>query len=351
MLPRLAQLLAAAAVIAAGGGACAHGARPAPRASGEGRLPPGAPEVVWPRPPEPPRVRRVASATLARAATGESFWRKALRVVAGVRREETAQDVLVRPFDVAVREDGSFVVADPDRPAVLAYARDGAFVATLGCPGHPWGAPMSVAVARDGAVWVADAADAAVVRWTPQGCTVLRPDGLERPTGIAVAGGTIAVADPPGHRVLLLSGDGAVLARVGARGGGAGEFSFPSDVAAAPDGTLYVVDALNFRVVRLAADGGWLGAFGAPGERGAGLARPKGVDVDAAGRVYVTDAQRDVALVFRPDGSLEYLLGEPGAEPGQLAHPAGISTRGGRLVVADSVNRRAEIFELLGEPR
>lgn len=336
--PRM-QLLAALAA------ACAFAHAGAAAPEGPAAVDAGA---VWPRPPAAPRARRVGAATLARRPAGTTWWKKALRFVAGVGSEDAAADALVRPFDVAVRADGSFVLADPDRPGVLDYARDGTFAAELSCASHPWSSPMSVALSDDGAVWVADAAEGAVVRWTPQGCRVLRPEGLERPTGVAVAGGRISVADPPAHRVVVLSPEGEILARLGARGGGDSEFNFPSDVAAAPDGSLYVVDALNFRVVHLAADGRWLGAFGSPGERGAGLARPKGVHVDEAGRVYVTDAQRDVVLVFRPGGDLEYLLGEPGAEPGQLAHPAGLSTRGGRLVVADSVNRRAEIYELLG---
>jgi DNA-binding beta-propeller fold protein YncE len=347
-LVRPSSLLAVAAWVAA---ACAHptagaraGAAPDPAVA-------AAPDVVWPRPPATPRARRIGSATVARAIPRASWWRKAARWIVGIEAEESQASALVRPFDVAVRDDGSFVLVDPDAQAVLSYARDGTLAGELTCPGREWGAPMSVALASDGAAWIADAADAAVVRWTAQGCRVLRPDGLERPTGIAVAGGAIAVADPPAHRVLLLAEDGAVRARVGVRGHGDGELSFPSDVAAAADGTLYVVDALNFRIVRLGPDGRWGGAFGTAGADGAGLARPKGVDVDAAGRVYVTDAQRDVALVFRPDGTLEYVLGEPGADPGQLAHPAGISTRGDHLVVADSVNGRAEIFELLGEPR
>jgi DNA-binding beta-propeller fold protein YncE len=314
-------------------------------------LPAAEAEAVWPRPPAAPRARRIGSATVAGGGARATWWRTALRWITGARTEEAVPDALVRPFDVAVREDGSFLVADPDRPGVLGYARDGTFTADLTCSNHPWASPMGVALSEDGAVWVADAADVAVVRWTPQGCRVLRPEGLERPTGIAISGGRIAVADPPAHHVVVLSPEGAVLGRFGHRGDEGSGFNFPSDVAAAADGSLYVVDALNFRIVHLAPDGRWLGAFGAHGEKGAGLARPKGVHVDAAGRVYVTDAQRDVVLVFRPDGTLEYLLGEPGGDPGQLAHPAGLSTRGDRLVVADSVNRRAEIFELLGGPR
>jgi DNA-binding beta-propeller fold protein YncE len=286
----------------------------------------------------------------ARGATRPPWWRTALRILTGVRGEAGAPDALARPFDVALRADGSFVLADPDRPGVLAYGRDGAFAAELVCRDQAWSAPMSVALSGDGAVWVADAGAAAVVRWTAAGCAVLRPEGLQRPTGIALSGDRVVVADPPAHRLLFLSPGGEVLARFGTNGEGDGEFNFPTDVAAADDGSLWIVDALNFRVVHLAGDGRWLGAFGTRGERGAGLARPKGINADA-GRVYVTDAQRDAVLVFRTDGALEYVLGESGEAHGQFAHPAGLSARGGRLVVADSVNRRAEIFELLGVDR
>jgi DNA-binding beta-propeller fold protein YncE len=234
---------------------------------------------------------------------------------------------------------------------VLDYARDGTFTRELACVDHAWAAPMSVAVAGDGSVWVADAGDATIVRWSPRGCLVLRIDGLQRPTGIALGARGIAVADPPAHAVVLLSEEGKLLARVGSRGTGDSQFNYPSDVAAAPDGSLWVVDALNFRIVHLDGEGRWLGAFGTRGDAGAALARPKGVAADGAGRIYVTDASRDVALVFRADGALEYVLGESGAAPGQLAHPAGVSVGGARLVIADSVNRRAEIFELVGEPR
>jgi sugar lactone lactonase YvrE len=334
----LALELLAVAVLA---GACAH-APSAPDASAD------AAPVLLPPPPALPRARLTGSVTRARAAARPPWWRTVLRVVTGVVHEGAATDELSRPFDVALRADGSFVLADPDRPGVLAFGADGAFVAELTCGNHPWSAPMSVALADDGAVWVADAGGAAVVRWTAAGCAVFRPEGLQRPTGIALSGDRVAVADPPSHRILSLSLAGEVLARVGAHGEGEGQFNFPTDVAAAADGSLWIVDALNFRVAHVASDGRWLGAFGARGEEGAGLARPKGIGAGDDGRLYVADAQRDAVMVFRADGTLEYVLGESGGEPGQFAHPAGVSARGGRLVVADSVNQRAEMFELLG---
>ncbi|HET8542584.1 MAG TPA: hypothetical protein VFL83_22100 [Anaeromyxobacter sp.] len=333
-----------AAVLALGCG-CAHVAE-APAAA-----PPPERSVLWPAPPAAPRVRLVGSVTLATPPGARRWWKTALRWLAGAPSDGSDADLLARPFDVALLGDGSFVVADPDRPGVLSYAPDGSVKRELTCKNHPWASPISVAAAADGAIWVADAAAPAIVRWSASGCRVLAPEGIERPTGIAVTGARIVVVDPPMHQVVSLSEDGAVVARVGRRGDGEGEFNYPTDVAAAPDGSLYVVDALNFRVVHLRADGGWIDAFGTRGGSGAALARPKGIDADGGGLVWVSDAQRDVVLVFRPGGSLEYLVGQPGSAPGEFAHPAGLSARGGRLVVADSVNRRAAMFEVLGENR
>lgn len=324
--------------------ACAHqpSARPAePRAA----------EVVWPAAPAAPRVRLLEEVTLATPPRASRWWRTAVRWLTGKALEGDGPDLLARPFDVALRADGSFLVADPDRPGVLSYAADGTALGELTCASHPWASPISLAIAADGAVWVADAAAPAIVRWTEKECRAIAPEDLDRPTGIALSGDRAVVVDPPRHEVEWLSPGGDVVATVGRRGTGDGELDYPTDVAASSDGSVWVVDALNFRIVHLSSDARWLGAFGERGDAGAALARPKGVDVDAAGLVYVSDAQRDVVLVFRPDGGLEYVLGEPGAAPGQLAHPAGLSARNGRLAVADSVNRRVAIFEVLGEHR
>jgi DNA-binding beta-propeller fold protein YncE len=84
------------------------------------------------------------------------------------------------------------------------------------------------------------------------------------------------------------------------------------------------------------------------GEDGDAFARPKAVATDAAGRVYVSDAQRGQILVFGPGGAFEDALGEPGEDAGRFVLPAGVAVADGRLWVADSQNRRVQVFELLG---
>lgn len=328
--------------VAIGGASCSH----SPRSRAEGELP--AP-VLWPAPPAAARVKLVRVVFELESGARRPWWRTALSWLAGVDEDQEGTGRLARPFDVAFEADGSFLVADPDRAAVVRYGREGIERGQLLCANHPWSSPMGIAVAADGAVFVTDGGDPSLVRWTASGCSVMGQKELTRPSGVAVAGSTVYVADPPEHRVVGFDASGVATARYGSRGGGDGQFNYPTDVAAAPDGSIYVVDALNFRVAHLGRDGSWLGAFGEAGETDAGLARPKGIHVDAAGAVYVSDAQRDRIAVFRPDGTLDYAIGSTGEAPGWLAHPAGIDVRNGLLLVADSQNRRVQVFEILGE--
>lgn len=302
---------------------------------------------AWPAAPAAARVRLIADIRLgASSRPATAWWRGALSWLAGTEGEPP-DDGLARPFDVAFAPDGSMLVADPDGPRVVRFAAGGRFLANLTCAGRPWGAPVSVATEGD-LVYVSDPGAASVVLWSSTGCRLLGAGALDRPAGLALSAEHVLVTDPPAHQVVALRRDGSVAARWGERGGGDLQFHFPTDVTVAGDGTVHVVDAFNFRVAHLAADGRWLGAFGAAGERGGDFLRPKGIAAGPDGMLYVTDAQRDLVLVFGSDGTFRFAVGAPGASPGQLSHPAGLAASRDRLAVADSLNRRIQVFELLG---
>lgn len=328
------------AVILLAASACAHAPVPA--------SPPA--EVVWPAAPAAPRAR-LAAVVPDRSVRLPPLplWRRVLRAIVGLETRSREEEAFQRPFAIAVEEpSGDLVVADPDAPAVL-RARPGGRPSPIRCRGREWGAPMALAFSGDGSLFVADAGAGDVVRVSPDGtCVSFGSGALERPTGVAVAGDTVYVTDAPRHEVVVLTSSG-VLSRFGTRGEDEGQLSFPTAIAAAPDGTLLVVDALNFRVARFSRDGRWLGSFGERGEEGGAFARPKCVAVDGGGRIYVSDAQRDLVLVFGENASFEYAIGASGEDRGSFAHPAGIHVRAGKLYVADSFNRRVQVFELLGD--
>jgi DNA-binding beta-propeller fold protein YncE len=300
------------------------------------------PAIAWPAAPAAPRVRLVATLP---GPPEVSRWRRVLDAIVGLD-PRAAREPLQRPFGVAIAPGGDVIVVDPDAGEV--FRLRGGSTKPLACRGRAWSAPMAVTVAPDAAILVADAGAAEIVRVAPDGkCTAIGTGALERPTGVAADAHRIFVADPPRHEIVVFSPAGVV--RLGRRGEGTGEFDFPTAAARAPDGTLLVVDALNFRIVRLSPGGDWLASFGRPGDEGDAFARPKGIAVAADGRIFVSDAQRDLVLVFREDGAFEYAIGGTGTSPGWFTHPAGLAIAGGRLYVADSHNRRIQVFEILGE--
>ncbi len=316
--------------------ACAHAPARAP----------AAPPRTWPEPPAQPRARWAA--TLPAAGRVPSFWGKLGRWILGSGADAGEKVALQRPFGVAVRGDAVWI-ADPDAPGVFRIGREGA-LERVSCERQPWSAPMAVAVAPDGAAWVADAGAGVLVRIVPQGgCAFFGEGQLQRPTGIVVAAGRVYVVDPPAHQVVAFETDGRVALRIGEPGDGDGQLDFPSGIGVDAAGRLLVVDALNFRIARFSADGKWLGSFGERGDEGGELARPKAVAVDGGGRTFVSDAQRSTVLVYSPDDRFEFAVGDPGAAPGELVLPAGVTVDGRRLFVADSGNRRVEVYELLGD--
>jgi Mg-chelatase subunit ChlD/DNA-binding beta-propeller fold protein YncE len=77
---------------------------------------------------------------------------------------------------------------------------------------------------------------------------------------------------------------------------------------------------------------------------------PSGIAVSQDGTAYVVDAIRGRVHVFR-DGAFIDSWGEAGAEAGQLGWPHGIALLpDGRIAVADTGNRRIQLFDAQGTP-
>jgi len=303
--------------------------------------------MVWPPPPAEARIRLVGFLPDPSAPPPHRpWWRVLLGWVVGTGSDGDDGPLLPRPFGVALMDDGSTWVADPDGGKVVRFDAQRT-PSLVTCPKTAWQAPMALVQGADAAVYVADAGAATITRWTAQGCTTVGTGLFERPTGLAATPSGLWVVDPPRHQVVALTYAGEVLRTFGRRGEGEGAFSFPSSAAPLPHGGVAIVDALNFRIVLLDADGRWTRTFGERGDQGGEFSLPKGIAA-TPDAFLVTDAQRDVVLVFGADGVFRYAVGETGAGPGQFTHPAGVALAGNRVAVADSYNHRVQLFELLG---
>lgn len=271
------------------------------------------------------------------AAPRRTFWQR----LAGAEPEP----LFARPYGVSWMGD-DLLVADPARGSLLRIDPQDRVVRSA--PGLLVG-PIGVAVCDAGIV-VTDSIGGSVKLLDRR----LRPlhelgSGLARPTGVACAGELIYVVETATHRIVVLDTSGEVRNRFGERGGGVSQLNFPAALAAAGL-DLWIGDTLNFRVQRWRRlDGEFADSWGRIGDALGDTPRIKGIAVDSTnGRVWLTDAHLDQLTVFSASGDLLAEVGSPGSQPGQFSFPAGVALHpDGRIAVADSLNRRVQVFRLV----
>ena len=308
------------------------------------------PPLVWPPPPDTPRVRYIG------ALYGESSldakprgWDAVRAVLAGPQPPVE----FVRPVAVAIADERVYV-ADPGLGIVhlLDLQRRRHEVLT-GAPTDPLRVPIDLLVVPPGVLLVADRGRAAVDvfeldgRWreTRRWPEVTGPVSLAYDAG----GGMTWIADADAHACWAV-GKSGIAERIGQRGSRPGEFNYPSAAAFDARVGLVVADAMNFRVQVFRDSAGPALVFGRKGDASGDFARPRDVALDAAGHVYVLDNQFENIQVFTPDGQLLMAFGQGGDGPGEFSLPAGLTIdERGRIWVADSFNRRVQVLQYLPE--
>jgi sugar lactone lactonase YvrE len=194
------------------------------------------------------------------------------------------------------------------------------------------------------------------------GSTGSAPGQFQAPEGITIADdGSIYVADSLNHRIQKFDAQGQYVAAYGgpAASDAPGQFREPWDVAVAKDGTWYVADTWNHRIESFKPDGTFIKTWGsnldsggqAVGSEG-GFYGPRGIAVDNEGRVIVADTGNKRIQIFQSDGAFLQQFGGSGLQPGQLDEPVGVAVDAqGNIVVADTWNGRIQVFDSKGTPK
>ncbi|MBI2378813.1 MAG: hypothetical protein HYV07_32765 [Deltaproteobacteria bacterium] len=300
---------------------------------------------VWPASPARPRVRWLGEFPTPGVGAQRSLFVRVLEALIGLP-PELERPALRRPFGVALHRQALYVT-DPDAGRVLRVDWRQGDATDVICSERPWQAPLAVAVDGRGALYVAD--PPSVLRVLDSACEELGRGLFQRPSGIVASDVELFVVDPPQHRVLAFGLDGHFRRAIGARGPGPDQLNYPVALAFS-DETLFIVDTVNQRVARFSPTGQPRGSIGAPGDAAGGFARPKSVAVTADGGLFVTDGQLDSVVAFDAAGRFIATIGSSGTGPGQLSVPTGLAYGEGYLFVADSMNRRVQIFEVLETP-
>ncbi|MBI5049038.1 MAG: 6-bladed beta-propeller [Deltaproteobacteria bacterium] len=309
------------------------------------------PEIIWPLPPDPPKIRFDKSFNGAKGFYGGSF-------VAEIVLGEEPLGIFSKPNGlhtdkadrIYVSDTGSGLVQifDPkaDNPIILAAGGRSPFVK-----------PIGITTDNKGRIYVADSSGDAVYIFGMdlQFISALghKSELFKQPTGLAVDDERkrLYVVDTHKHQVTAFDTETLKpLFTIGKRGREEGEFNFPSFIAVDRKGNVYVVDTMNGRVQVFDPEGKFLRAWGKLGDGPGMFARPKGIAIDSEGHIYVVDSAFNNVQIFDQEGQILMAFGAFGEGRGGQILPAGIAIDSeDRIYVADQWNARVNVFEYMGE--
>ncbi len=306
------------------------------------------PEKIWPEPPEPPRIAYRGS--IRRPADMGVHASAASRFGRWLTGSEKGNEVLNKPFGIALDEAGNLCLTDTGANTVCYHDKARKKWTRWEKVGPVrFLSPVAV-VKRDGVFFVADSGRSSVIAFDEAGKLRFETTNrLQRPSGIAIQGARLYVADSARHRIVMLDLQGGYSGEFGKRGKGEGEFNFPTHVSIDASGNLYVTDSMNSRVQILDLEGRFKRQLGSVGDSPGHFGRPKGVSVDPQGHIYAVDALFDNIQIFDNTGRLLLTLGGSGSQPGEFWLPNGIAiSPNNEIYATDAYNHRVQVFQYVG---
>lgn len=301
--------------------------------------------LVWPPPPDEPRIQFV------RSVKGEADFRSAVgAVVTGIAGEKSVV-MLGRPFDVCDAGDGRVYVTDVAQGVFLIDLKKGDIRVLGEKSSIELKNPRGIAYARGNVFISLGLGQIAVLDDEGRLVRMIGEPG-QFPGALDVVADTLRdrliIVDNKLHNVFVYSTAGDSLFALGGRGEGDGQFNFPQSAAVDPDGNIYVVDAFNFRIEIFDRDGRFLRKFGSQGDAFGMFNRPKGIALDSHRNIYVLDAMHQNYQVFNQEGQLLLFVGKYSPKNDGFANPVSIAIdRENTIYVTDHLNSRLQVFKLL----
>ena len=260
------------------------------------------------------------------------------------------------PTRIAADAAGNLYVSDSDNNRIRRISSSGVIttVAGDGAPasGGDGGSalaaslvPRGIAVDPAGRLYIADIGD---------------DDDPPRIRRVDTSSGTITTFAGGGTLTPGGDGEGAPASDVA--------IGFPQGVDLDGAGNLYITTVIDYRVLRVdgatqslttvAGNGtGTISGDGGPATS-AGLGFPVGVSVDASGNLFVAesdgnqvrrvDASSGIISRFAGDGTAEFGGDGGPATAAQLHHPGDVAAANGKVLIADSNNRRIRSVDASG---
>lgn len=314
----------------------------------------------WPPLPDTPRIEFIDTHTGAKSLAGEV----SVGFLDFLVGEDGDQFLLSAPVDIVSNGSGKIYVVDQKNGRLPMFDMKKRAVSSLGGGEgeRVFTRPTGISIDSDGNIYVADTSNRKIYILDPSGSiknVLTISDHVTSIGGLVVDSSRkrLLVADIRGHKIATFGLDGSHQGSFGKRGGGDGEFNFPTAVALDREGNIVICDSLNARIQRFTPDLKFINAFGRRGDGLGDFAVPKGVAVDSEGHIYVTDGKSNKIGIFNNKGELLLEFGatfmaKPGLSitPGGLYMPMGIFIdQNDTIYVVENMNARFQIFQYMNE--
>jgi len=310
-------------------------------------------DLVWPLPPDKPRIRFLAmyNNNFDIEPRKKRSW--ADKLVGNP--DPNVLEILEKPAGVAIDSRGRIIVASMQRATVFILDAEKRSVLRLrGDRGIELKNPLGLAVDKNNSIYVSDPVLKMVLKFSPDGnlqATIGQDPPLQNPVylGLDESRRRLFLVDSHRHQVLVYDLDSLkLITTVGKRGEKNGEFNYPVGIGVSRDGFFAVSDTGSCSVQIFSPDFKFVRRFGTEGTRPGEFVRPKGVAYDNEGHIYVVDAAFNNFQIFDSKGKVLMFLGSFGNKPGAFNLPNGISVDAkDRIIVSDQLNSRVQIFQYL----
>ncbi len=309
------------------------------------------PDIIWPKPPEVPRIMFVNSISRPEhLRIEEGALKGILKYFSG--KVETS---IVSPHGVEVDSEGRLYVVDTLLKKIHVFDVQGNKYYTFPKNGKALISPIDLAIDnKRGFIFVTDSHEAVISIFKKDGAEYvgeIKKGEIGRPTGIAVNEITdeLLVVDTMHSTIIRSDLAGHLIkAAIGREGEAEGRFHSPAHISVSRDGYILVSDSLNFRVQMFSPAGEYMMKFGSAGDSPGYFSRPKGVAVDSDGNIYVVDGLFDNVQMFNKEGKLLMAFGNPGNYYGEFWLPTGIYIdKNDYIYISDTFNNRVQVFKYM----
>jgi len=305
-------------------------------------------KLVWPSPPDEPRIEYVTAATKSEEfGIEKGFFSKVYDFIIG---EEGA--ILSSPFGIHVNKTRVYVTDIGSKSLYVFDKEEDKTLNIRGSDKEKFLYPIDVISDSKGNIFVSDSIQAKIYVFDKDGdfSYIIAPQVFQRPVGIAISPDEtkLYIVDALASQIHVTTLKGKFLYSIGSKGSGEGEFNRPTFIDIADDGNLYISDSMNHRVQILDSDGKFISKFGRLGQEIGSFGSPRGISVDSDGNIYVSDTMFNTIQIFNKNGELLMVFGRYGGRKGEFALAEDISILpDGVIYITDTNNKRVQVFKLL----